>query len=223
MDRLRQTVSEIETRSGNRVIPVAGDLRDADDVDRVCVKVLAALGGVDLLILNAPGPKDGWFLDVDVKDWEEAVNLNLMSSVRTLYHIVPHMRAQRFGRILALTTVGVRQPLNGMVLSCSIRLAVTGLLKTLANELASYNILVNSVGPSLILSGRLEEEFERAVEVQGKDRAALSAERTSEVPLGRFGRAEEFADLVVFLASERASYITGATFHVDGGRYRGLF
>jgi len=223
MERLRQTASEIKMSGDNRVIPVKADLRNADEVSMMCDKALAALEGIDILILNAPGPQDGWFLEVGVEQWQEAIELNLMSAVRTLYHIVPHMQAQHCGRIIAITTVGAKQPLDRLVLSCAIRSSLTGLLKSLATELAPYNILVNCVAPSLILTGRLLENFEHAVECQGKDRDALIAERTREVPLNRFGHATEFADMVVFLASERASYISGTTFQVDGGRCRGLY
>jgi 3-oxoacyl-[acyl-carrier protein] reductase len=221
MDRLRQATAEIEAVSGKRVIPIVGNLQDAGEIALMCDNALTALQGIDILVLNSPGPKDGWFQDVDVNDWEEAITLNLMSTVRTLYHLVPHMKAQQFGRIIAITTVGVKQPLDRLVLSCSIRMAVAGLMKTLATELAPDNILVNSVGPSRILAGRVKESFEQAVKMQRKDRAFLEAEITDDVPLGRFGRAEEFADVVTFLVSDRASYITGATIQVDGGRYRG--
>jgi 3-oxoacyl-[acyl-carrier protein] reductase len=222
MDRLQTAAQQIEAMSGNPVVPITGDLRDPDDIARMCENAIAALERVDIVVLNAPGPDDGWFLEVDVKDWEDAINLNLMSAVRTLYHIVPHMQSHRSGRIIAITTVGVKQPLDRLVLSCSVRLAVAGLMKTLATELAPYRILVNTVGPSRTLTGRLAESFKQAVKSQGVDPASLEAEWTHDVPLGRFGTAEEFADAVAFLASERASYITGATIQVDGGRYRGL-
>jgi len=222
MDRLQQTATEIRSMSGHAVISITGDLRNPDDIAAMCEKAIAQLERVDILVLNAPGPNGGWFMGVDVKDWENALDLNLMSAVRTLYHIVPHMQAHRGGRIIAITTVGVKQPLDRMVLSCSVRLAVAGLMKTLATELAPYNILVNSVCPSRTLTGRLEQSFEKVVRSQGIDRSTLETEWTHDVPLGRFGKAEELADLVAFLASERASYITGATIQVDGGRYRGL-
>lgn len=222
MDRLQEAAWEIETLSGNAVIPIVGDLRDPASTLRMCKNAITALGRIDILVLNAPGPKDGWFLEVDEAAWEDTINISLMSAVRTLYHIVPHMQTNRYGRIIAITTVGVKQPLDGLVLSCSVRLAVTGLMKTLATELAPYNILVNTVGPSRTLTGRLKESFEGVVESQGVKPASLEAEWTQDVPLRRFGKAEEFANVVAFLASERASYVTGATIQVDGGRYRGL-
>jgi 3-oxoacyl-[acyl-carrier protein] reductase len=222
MGRLRQTATEIAELSGHAVLPIAGDLRSPGDIAAMCEQAMAQLERVDILVLNAPGPDDGWFLEVDVEDWEKAINLNLMSAVRTLYHIVPHMQAHCEGRIIAITTVGVKQPLDRLVLSCSVRLAVAGLMKTLAAELAPYHILVNTVCPSRTLTGTLEQSFENAVRSRGIDRASLEAEWTYDVPLGRFGQAQELADLVAFLASERASYITGTTIQVDGGRHRGL-
>jgi len=146
-----------------------------------------------------------------------------MSAVRLCYAVVPHMRRQGGGRIIAMTSVSVKQPMDNLILSNSIRMAVIGLAKSLSNELAADNILVNSVCPGWTRTRRVEQLLVSLAERDGITVDEAAARIESTIPLGRMGTPEEFADLVVFLASERASNITGTAIHIDGGFYKGVY
>lgn len=203
---------------GGEVLGVAADVSQADGAERVVRATVERFGRVDILVNNAGGPPSKPFVDLTDEEWWQAVGLNLMSAVRLSRLVVPHMRAQGGGRIINITSFTVKQPLPNLVLSNAVRLAVVGLAKTLAAELAQDNILVNTVCPGPIATERLQALTATYAEREGV--SFEDAERrlwTNQIPLGRLGRPEEFADVVVFLASPRASFVNGTTLQIDGG------
>ena len=180
-------------------------------------------GGVDICVSNAGGPPPMTFEQTADGDWRSAIEQNLLgAAVWLARHVLPGMKERRRGRFLTITSFSVRQPLDNMVLSNTLRAAVTGLVKTLANEYAPYNVLVNNVLPGYTATDRLLTSAARMAAEQGVAREAIIGRWTSNIPLGRVATPEEVADVLVFLASERASYITGQSILVDGGFARGL-
>jgi 3-oxoacyl-[acyl-carrier protein] reductase len=203
---------------GSEVLAVAADVATPEGAERVVRATVDRFGGVDILVNNAGGPPSRPFVEITDEEWWQAVGLNLMSTVRLTRLAVPHMRARGHGRIINVTSFTVKQPLPNLVLSNAVRLAVVGLAKTLATELASDNILVNTVCPGPIATERLRSLTATYAEREGV--SYEDAERrlwTNQIPLGRVGQPKEFADVVVFLASPRASFVNGTTLQVDGG------
>ena len=218
---LEASAAAIRESTGAEVLPVVADVSVPEDVERLVRTVLGHFRRVDILVTNAGGPPPGRFLDLTAEDWEAAVRLTLMSAVRLCYAVVPAMREQGSGSIVAMTSISVKQPLPNLLLSNSLRLAVIGLVKTLADELAADSIRVNAICPGWTRTERVEQLL--------ADRAARSGATVEEeadriaaaIPLGRMGTPEECARAVAFLASPAASYITGVSLLVDGGMYRG--
>lgn len=217
---VRAAADEISRETGADVVAVPADVTRAENVERLVGQVRERFGGVDILIANAGGPARGLFDGLEDRQWYEAFELSLLSVVRLIRAVLPDMRARRWGRIITIQSSSVKQPLEGegLILSNAIRPGAAGLMKTLANELGRDNILVNTVCPGRIMTDRF---------LTGHSHTGLSREEHIErfaagIPLGRIGTPEEFANVVVFLASERASYVTGVTLQVDGGLVRGL-
>ncbi len=222
-ERLRNTAKEIESKTGSEVLAVRADVTVTEDIKRITQEAVERFGRIDVLVTNAGGPPPGAFLELSEEDWRRALDLNLLSAVRLCRQVVPHMRMQGGGRIINMTSFTVKQPLENLMLSNSIRMAVIGFAKTLSNELAGDNILVNNVCPGWTLTERLRRLLEARAQRKG---ISVEEERRSlerEIPMGRLGKPEEVADLVVFLASERAGFITGATIQVDGGYIKGVY
>jgi 3-oxoacyl-[acyl-carrier protein] reductase len=200
---LRRTAAEIPTEVLAQSVDVTVETQVREFVDAVVRK----FGRVDICVTNAGGPPARKFADTSVEDWRSAVDLNFMSTLYFAQAVLPHMKEQRWGRLIAISSVAVLQPVEGLVLSNAARSAVRGLMKSLSNEYAAHNVLVNNVCPGYTATERLKK---------------LNVHPEAQIPLGRVGTPEEFANVVVFLASERASYITGESIAVDGGLVKGL-
>jgi 3-oxoacyl-[acyl-carrier protein] reductase len=220
---LQATGEEIRHEAGAEVFARAIDVTVYEDVRRFVRDTAARFGRVDICLANAGGPPSKSFEETTIEDWHKAAELNLMSTVYLAKETLPLMRERRWGRFIALTSMTVKQPVEGLVLSNSVRSAVSGLVKTLANEYGPYNVLVNSVCPGYIATARLLSLTGTLAEKHGVERRAIEERWAKQAALGRIGQPEEFANLVVFLASERASYITGTAIQVDGGTVKGLY
>lgn len=183
-------------------LAMALDVRSQPDVQRFVDATLARFGRIDICVTNAGGPPARTFEEASLDDWRSALDLNFLSTLYFARAVLPGMKQRRWGRFLTITSVAVRQPIDGLILSNSVRSAVTGLVKSLSNEYAPFNVLVNNVCPGYTATDRLK---------------SLGVKPEHLIPLGRTARPEEFADVVAFLASERASYITGSSILVDGG------
>jgi len=213
-DTLEKTKQEIENQSNAEVLAIDGDLSIVSESERIIKSVLEVYNTVDILVTNTGGPPSGKFEAFKQEDWDKAYHQLLASVVGLVNGFLPGMKLQRWGRIISITSMAVKQPINNLILSNSVRASVVGLMKTLANELGKYNITVNNVMPGYTETDRLKELIENNPSF---------ASAKSEIPLGRFGKTEEFAAAVAFLASERASYITGVSLAVDGGWIKGIF
>jgi 3-oxoacyl-[acyl-carrier protein] reductase len=179
-------------------------------------------GRIDVLVNNTGGPPSALFLETTDKNWQETFDSLLMSVVNCCREVVPYMRANKWGRIINMTSFAAKQPAERLVLSNAIRAGVLGLTKTLSNEWAEYGILVNAVCPGWTLTDRVKRLAESSADRTGKDCDAIISEWARSTALNRLAQPEEIANLVVFLASEKASYITGAVVQVDGGVIKSL-
>ncbi len=219
---LEKTAEEIRNATGTEVLSVVTDLTKAEDIKNLVKDTITKFARIDILFTNAGGPPPGQFMEFNDEDWKNAFELNLLSVVRLCKEVIPYMQRQGGGRIIHSTSISVKQPLENLVLSNSLRAGVIGLSKTLANELGPDNILVNAVCPGATATERLENLVKARVEREGISEEDAKRGWTDAIPLGRLGTPEEFANLVVFLASEKASNITGTAIQVDGGFYKGI-
>lgn len=222
-DSLLAAVEDIRAQTGVDVVAQCTDVTVEDQVRDLVAETLKRFGRVDICVTNSGGPPAKPFSETSLADWKLAVHLNLLSTFYFAHEVLPLMQKQRWGRLIAITSVAVKQPIDGLILSNSIRAAVTGMVKSLSNEYARYNVLVNNVCPGYTETERLVDLARTLGRVEGVSTDKIRDRWAAQVPLGRLGTPEEFAALVVFLASERASYITGASVAVDGGLAKGLF
>lgn len=219
---LELAAREIAGATGAIVVPILADVSQAADVTRLVETAAAQLGAVDILITNTGGPRSALFTALSDDDWREAIDSVLMSVVRLSRAVIPHMRRRGGGRIINITSISAKQPVEGLVLSNALRAGITGLARTIANELAAENILVNCVAPGYTATGRVVELAEAAAAREAITAEAVQQRTVAGIPMGRLATTEEFADVVAFLASGRASYVTGTTLQIDGGFVRGL-
>jgi len=221
--QLNETAKEIEAATSVEVYAAQADLTKENDIRRLVAKTFERFGRIDVLVNNTGGPPSTTFLETSVKHWKEAVDLLLMSVVTACSEVIPHMQKSKWGRIINMTSFVAKQPAERLVLSNALRAGILGLTKTLSNELAEDGILVNAVCPGWTLTKRVEELAKAQAKIKGKNYEEIIKGWESQIPLKRLAQPKEIAELVVFLASERASYITGAVFQVDGGVTKGLF
>ncbi len=220
---LEAAAAEIRAETGVEVFARPTDVTSPDEVRAFVREAHQRFGRIDICVANSGGPPSKSFAETSLEDLLRAGDLNLMSTVSLAHETLPLMKERRWGRFIAITSVSVKQPLDGLVLSNSIRSGVSGLVKSLANEYGPYNILVNNVCPGFTATARLLDLSTALAAKQGVTPKEIEARWAAGAPLGRIGQPEEFANVVVFLASERASYVTGVSIAVDGGSVKGIY
>ncbi len=219
---LQQAAERIQQQYNVRVLAEAFDVTDAGAVRDFVNSVVSRFGSADICVTNAGGPPAKGFLATNHDDWRKALDQNFLSTVYFAQEVIPHMQAKRWGRIITITSITTKQPVPDLVLSNAVRTAVIGLVKSLANEFGKDGILVNNVAPGYTATDRLKDLAKsRSAATQQSEQDIYNAWATDSV-LKRVAKPEEVADAIVWLASERASFITGQTILVDGGAYKGL-
>jgi 3-oxoacyl-[acyl-carrier protein] reductase len=216
-EQIFETAREIETISSNRVFAKRTDLRNKDSIKQFIQETQEQFGQIDILVINAGGPPSGDFLSLEMDDWEAAVQLTLMSAVQLCYETIPLMMDAGSGSIVAIQSFSVKEPVPNLMLSNSIRLAVIGMMKSLATELGPHGIRVNSINPAWTSTERVEELLQARSEKNSTSLIEESARVVEGIPLGRMGTVEEFGRTVAWLASPAASFIHGHALMFDGG------
>jgi 3-oxoacyl-[acyl-carrier protein] reductase len=219
---LQAAAENIRKQHNVQVFAEAFDVTDPVAVSRFIAAVAEKFGSVDISVTNAGGPPAKGFLAATLEDWQRALEANFLSTVYFAREVIPHMQKKRWGRIVTITSITTKQPVADLVLSNAVRAAVVGLVKSLANEFGKDGILVNNVGPGFTATDRLKELAKARASASGKTEQEIFAGWAADAPLQRLGDPREVAETIVWLASERASYITGQTVLVDGGMYKGL-
>jgi 3-oxoacyl-[acyl-carrier protein] reductase len=219
---LRDAGAAIGSKFRVPVLAVAADLTLADDIDRLVASAIEKFGSIDILVTNVGGPPAGNFESFDRDAWESACSLLLLSAADLTRLVLPGMKQKRWGRILNITSIAAKQPVDNLILSNSLRAAVTGMARSLANEVAEFGITVNNILPGYTGTERVEQLARSSAEKQGITVGEARAAWEAEIPMKRLGTPREFAALAAFLVSERASYITGTSIPVDGGWIQSL-
>jgi len=221
-DRLEAAADAIRKRTGAEVLARPLDVTEPTVVDEFVRAVVEQFGGIDICVCNAGGPPAKGFLACSNDDWRRAVEANFLSTVYFCRQVIPHMQRKRWGRIITLTSITTKQPVRDLVLSNAVRAAVVGLVKSLSNEFGKDGILINNVGPGYTRTDRLQELARTRSAAHGTNEDEIFAAWAADSAVERVAEPREVADAIVWLASERASYITGQTILVDGGAYKGL-
>jgi 3-oxoacyl-[acyl-carrier protein] reductase len=213
---IKAAAEEVRATTGVEVVEMTADVTKKEDVERLVKRADEAFGGVDILVANSGGPPRGNLDEMTDEQWYGAFEVATLSVVRLVRGVLPSMKRKRWGRILTIQSVSVKQPVPGLLLSNAVRPGVAGMVKTLSEDLGKHNITINVVCPGKILTDRLLGGAKQA----GLPREEFLQKAGLDIPLGRVGTPEEFANVMVFLASERASYVTGVALQVDGGLIR---
>lgn len=222
-DSLDEAARQIRNDTGATVHTVAADLSRLEDIERTFKEAQSAMGQVDILINNAGGPKFGTLLTLTEQDWQDTVNLTLLSTVRMTTLAVPGMQARGWGRIVTVTSATAKEPVAPMILSCTARAGVTAFMKALATELAPQGITANVVAPGGVLTDRIRSLVKTKADLDNVPFEDALKQNEKTIPLGRFATPDEFAAYVVFLCSDQARYITGTALNIDGGLSKSAF
>jgi len=220
---LRRAADEIQSATGAEVFTVAGDVTDEDFVRRLVAETKTRFGSVDILVANAGGPPAGFFDDFTAQHYRQAVELNLISTINLCREAVPHMRERDWGRVVAITSIAAKQPVENLILSNTSRAGVLGFMKSLSQQIAADGITVNTVCPGYHLTERLKSLAALTAQKERLSVEEVYSRWAASTPMKRIGDPKEFAAVVAFLCSDRASYLTGAVIQVDGGAYRALY
>ncbi len=219
---LQETASAIQDRWRTEVVHQPLDVTSETDVKAFIAETRRRLGEVSICVTNAGGPPPGNFAAFSAQDWRDAFELNFMSTLFFISQVLGGMRAQRWGRVVTITSTAVKQPIDGLILSNGIRSSVVGLMKSLANEYGPENVLFNNVCPGRFDTARLRNNAAKQAEAEGVTVEEIARRSAQRIPLRRVGDPTEFGAVVAFLCSEKASYITGANVLVDGGIVNGV-
>ncbi len=222
-DELIPTANEIGKKYNNEPIWCVCDLNKLKDIETTVETVKRQLGSIDILVNNCGGPEPGYFQELSDEDWQIAFEQVLLSAVRFCNLVLPDMIFREWGRIINVTSVAVKQPMDRLMLSNSLRNGLIGFSKTLSNEAAEYNVTVNNIAPGYTLTNRIYDLAVSRAKQQSKSHEEVLSEIAKEIPMNRLASPEEIASSAIFLASKQASYITGNTIQVDGGLNKGVY
>lgn len=213
---------ELKKEFGKEVFWKKCDLNNPEEVSQLIGWCVRSVGNIDILINNCGGPPAGYFEEFDSNDWDNAYRHILKSAIILTKDVLPGMKDRKWGRIVNITSIAVKQPSENLILSTAFRLGLTGTMKTLSTRYAPYNITINNVAPGYTLTSRIEELAEKKAKLTGKTLETVLIEMAEEIPMKRMGSVSEISAATVFLCSERAGYITGNTIHIDGGLIKGF-
>ena len=222
IENLRQAQEEIKNITGREVLIIPMDATKKDDIQKAVDETIKKFGTIHILFANSGGPPPGTFFDVKPEDYLSAINLNLMSTIYAVYAVIPYMMKQNWGRIIASTSMTVKQPLDSLILSNVSRIGVVSFIKSVSNVVAPYGITANCVAPAYTMTERIKHLVEAQVKKEGVSEEVAQKSMIKDIPMGRMGTVEEFASTVAFLASEHASFITGILLPIDGGYVKGI-
>jgi len=222
-EHANEAARKIHDETGAEVTGVRADVTSEEDIAEFVARARTASGRIDICVTNAGGPPATGFDQTDMDMYRKAFELNALSAIGLARHVIPMMREQKWGRLINVTSISVKQPIDGLLLSNTVRAGLTGWAKTLSTEVAADGVTVNNVAPGYTLTERQDELATMRSRDSGKSKEEMIAGWASQIPMRRLASAEEIAAAIAFLASERASYITGVTLQVDGGWVRGLF
>ena len=222
-DKVNLVKSEIEKISDVKVVAIEADLSSEKDINDLFKEAKKELNVIDILINNNGGPPPSTFEELTDEDWQRTFNSTMMSAIRLSKLVLPDMKKNKWGRIINISSVSVKTPVNGLFLSNSIRMGVLGWAKSLSDEVAPYGVTVNSVCPGTTKTERIEQILNAQSESSGKDKSEIEEAMANSIPMLRIGEASDLSALITFLASEKANYMTGLAIQVDGGSARTFY